>query len=123
MVDYIYDNLYRLTDEQVTDATNGNRNTTFTYNAVGNRLTQDSDGTITTYVYDDNDRSSTETAGGVTTTYAYDDNGNTLSKSDGTTTVTYTYDDENRLLSENDGTATNYQYDVRKIRDTDKLIS
>ncbi len=40
VVDYVYDDLYRLTQEDVTDATLGNRTTTWTYDAVGNRLTE-----------------------------------------------------------------------------------
>ena len=56
VVDYFYDDLYRLTSEQSTDAILGNRTTTFSYDKVGNRQSRNDDGVITTYVYDDNDR-------------------------------------------------------------------
>ena len=38
---YGYDALYRLTQEAVNDPVNGNRASVWTYDAVGNRLTQD----------------------------------------------------------------------------------
>ena len=41
VADYQYDDLYRLTQEQVTDPVNGNRITTWVYDAVGNRQSQD----------------------------------------------------------------------------------
>ncbi len=121
-VDYTYDDLYRLETETVTDPTLGNRSASWTYDAVGNRLTQvetDTSGaTTTTYVYDDNDRLTTETATGSNpsaTTYTYDNNGNTLTRvADGVTT-TYAYDSRNRLINLNTGQVT-YRYDASGIR-------
>jgi RHS repeat-associated protein len=122
VVDYTYDDLYRLTNEAVTDPTLGSRSSAWTYDAVGNRLTQtetDAGGTTTTtYTYDDNDRLLTETAIGadpLANTYTYDDNGNTLTRSDGASTTTYTYDSRNRLSDLNAGQVT-YVYDASGIR-------
>ena len=113
VVSYIYDDLYRLTEENVTDPVLGNEVISYTYDSFGNRLEKtDSSGTVS-YSYDDNDRLISE--GNVT--YTYDDNGNMLTKSDGTDTVFYNYDYENRLVFVQgpDGT-TEYAYDADGIR-------
>ncbi len=78
---YQYDALYRLT--QVTYP--GPQTDTYTYDAVGNRLTKNA----TAYTYDAADQM--VTAGGVT--YGYDSNGNQTSRG----TDTFAYDHENRL--------------------------
>ncbi len=115
-VDYTYDALYRLTSETVTDQ-NKTRTTTWTYDKVGNRLTQDVDGLLTTYEYDDNDRLLTETTGGQVTRYTYDANGNTLSKSGPEGTVTYTWNQDGRLIGASDGSQTlAFTYDANGIR-------
>jgi RHS repeat-associated protein len=99
---YVYDDLYRLTQEKINDPTNGNRETDFVYDKVGNRLgqTETINGTVKTtgYVYDANDRLLTETSNGQVTTYGYDNNGNTLSKQDGDGATLYTWNDEGRLV-------------------------
>ncbi|MEM8682201.1 MAG: RHS repeat-associated core domain-containing protein [Pseudomonadota bacterium] len=121
-VDYTYDDLYRLLTETVTDPTLGNRSAGWTYDAVGNRLTQvetDVSGTTTTtYVYDNNDRIGSETAVGAapsTTTYTYDNNGNTLTEAESGVTTNYAYDSRNRLINLNTGQVT-YRYDASGIR-------
>jgi RHS repeat-associated protein len=81
----------------------------FTYDAVGNRLTQTTTGSgagSTTYVYDSRDRLTTASG----TTYAYDANGNVTSKSG---EATYVWDFENRLTSVplTVGTSVTHQYD------------
>ena len=63
----------------------------YTYDAVGNRLTQNTAAGSTSYAYDSADRLTS--AGGVA--YTFDANGNLLS--DGVNT--YTYDYANRLTS------------------------
>ena len=79
-VDYDYDDLYRLTQEAVTDATNGNVTFDFTYDKVGNRLTRSVDSVLTdSYVYDDNDR--VVSAGA--SSFTYDSNGNTQTEVSG----------------------------------------
>ena len=116
-IDYTYDALYRLTKEEITDPILGNGTVSYTYDAVGNRLTMtDSTGT-TMYSYDANDRLLTEVGPTYNCTYTYDNNGNMLSKSDGVTTANYTYDYEDRLVSvQTNGDVTNYQYDMDGIR-------
>ena len=112
-MNYTYDDLYRLTEENVTDPVLGNETISYTYDSFGNRLKKtDSSGSVS-YSYDDNDRLISE--GSVT--HTYDDNGNMLTKSDGTDTVFYSYDFENRLtfVQGPDGTA-EYVYDADGIR-------
>ena len=116
VVDYVYDDLYRLVEEQVTDSVHGDQITTWTYDQVGNRQTQTvDDGTIvtTTYTYDDNDRLLTE-VGTDSINYRYDANGNTLDKAvNGLVEVVYEYDYENRLIATDNAT---YAYDPSGIR-------
>ncbi len=78
---YQYDPLYRLT--QVTYP--GPQTDTYTYDAVGNRLTKNA----ASYTYDSVDEMLT--AGGVT--YVYDSNGNQTGRG----SDTFSYDHENRL--------------------------
>jgi RHS repeat-associated protein len=84
-IDYNYDGLYRLTDAEYS---NGDYYR-YTYDAVGNRLTQETITETNTYTYDAaNHMTSVD---GVT--YTWDANGNMLS--DGANT--YTYNKANRL--------------------------
>ncbi len=87
---YQYDALYRLT--QVTYP--GPQTDTYTYDAVGNRLTKNA----TAYTYDNADEMLT--AGGVA--YGYDSNGNQASRG----SDTFAYDHENRLTQSVIGGAT-----------------
>jgi RHS repeat-associated protein len=88
-VSYGYDNDYRLLSETITSDPAGNSGAeSYTYDAVGNRLTLSSTipslGGGMTYSYDANDRLSTDT---------YDANGNTTSQA----SITNLYDFENRM--------------------------
>ncbi|WP_243146922.1 RHS repeat-associated core domain-containing protein [Scytonema sp. UIC 10036] len=101
-VDYTYDDLYRLTQEKITDTVNGNRIYDYTYDKVGNRKTKkeavNGVTTLTEYAYDNNDRLQNEKVNQVAiATYTYDNNGNTLTKTENGMTTTYTWDYENRL--------------------------
>ena len=103
-VAYSYDGVKRLTRETIDHREAAHdRTTAWTYDRVGNRLTQDlttpAGSETTSYAYDDNDRLLTETnsVSGLTT-YGYDDNGNTRSKTTATEATTYAYDDANRLI-------------------------
>jgi RHS repeat-associated protein len=125
-VSYSYDDLYRLTQEQITDPVNGNRTDEYSYDKVGNRISRIVDGQINTYIYDVNDRLLAELANGqITTAYTYDDNGNTLTKVEDGIITSYTWnaDPEARLVQ---ATVTNvsgvvaqqmsYQYDADGMR-------
>ena len=98
---------------------------TYTYDAVGNRLTRAS--TVTgisaqTFSYDANDRLLTDTTGGVATTYTYDNNGNTLSKyTSAVDQAIYEWDAQNRLVGAKVTEATGtsniaYHYEADGIR-------
>lgn len=118
IVDYTYDDIYRLQTETVTDPMLGDRTTTYDHDRVGNVVsevvTTSGGSTTTTYTYDDNDRLITESATGLTTattTRSYDSNGNEVSRTDGTTTTFYGFDSRNRLVDLNNGQVT-YEYDA-----------
>jgi len=91
-ITYTYDPLYRLTAADYDDGTYFH----YSYDPVGNRLTQSTVAGTTAYVYDDANRL-TSVAG---VSYIWSDNGNLLS--DGT--YTYVYDHANRLTSATWGT-------------------
>src|SRR5262249_32670811 len=99
------------------------RSITYTYDAVGNRLTRtDSAEGVTTYSYDVDDRLLTETLAGQHVKYRYDNNGNTLPRiNDATDQVSMTWDFENRLqgaaVTSSTGThRTDYRYNADNIR-------
>ncbi len=142
VVDYAYDELYRLLGETMYEdvadpldlsAETADRTISYTYDDVGNRLMRadsDPDEGTTLYEYDAMDRLLTETltklAGDVVKTiYGYDNNGNTTSKTTEqnsvvTDQVFYDWDLENRLIAADtngDGTTdVAYQYDADGIR-------
>ncbi len=105
VVKYAYDELHRLTAEEITDPVLGNDMISYSYDAFGNRLTKGGSGDTVTYSYSDNDELETESG----LTYGYDDNGNAVGR-DG---VIFGYDYENRLVSA--GSAS-YAYDADGIR-------
>lgn len=93
----------------------------WTYDRIGNRLTQtvatgSTAARTTTYGYDGNDRLLSESSDAGTSNYTYYDNGNTLSKS-GAAAVGYRYDDANRLIEAHTSDATiSYAYDADSLR-------
>ena len=122
-INYYYDQLYRLTEA---DYSTGEY-FWFTYDAVGNRLTQETHEDFNTYLYDDANKL-TEVDG---VTYTWDVNGNLLS--DGVSTYTYNQahylmtvtqgDDEyefeysglgDRLSQSMDGSWTDYTLDINR---------
>ncbi|MEN2774877.1 discoidin domain-containing protein [Acetivibrio clariflavus] len=113
IVEYTYDDCYRLKEEKITDPLLGNRVISYEYDKAGNRIEKNDNGIITVYEPDDNNR--IRSAGSVK--YDYDDNGNLKSKVDGNIVTTYQYDAENRLISVTEtesGVLTNvetYEYD------------
>jgi RHS repeat-associated protein len=92
---YTYDELYRLTDVVYGDG----RSQQFSYDPVGNRLSQTVNGVTTTYTYDIDDRLTSETTGGQTSTYTYDNNGNQLTRSDIMGLTSYSYDSNNQMTA------------------------
>jgi len=118
-VEYNCDDLYRLTQEKITDPAFSNRTIDYTYDPVRNRLSiNDSAGGLTSYTYDNKDRLLSDGRN----TYTYDNNGNTLSRiKDATDRVVYNWDYENRLIGANitrdTGTVqTQYKYNPDRIR-------
>jgi RHS repeat-associated protein len=98
-ITYTYDPLYRLTAADYSDGTYFH----YTYDAVGNRLSETTQLGTTTYIYDAANRLTS--VNGVT--YTYDNNGNLLN--DGVNT--YTYDSANRLKTvSNQSIVSSYQY-------------
>lgn len=109
---YTYDNLNRLTGVCFQTGTCPGASDPFirwTYDAVGNRQTEQRPAGATTYTYDNANR--LLSAG--TTTYTYDRNGNELTAG----TRTFTYDLENRLRTTTaSSTTTTYSYDGDGLR-------
>ncbi len=114
--DYTYDNLYRLTDEVVTEGGLEVYNANYIYDWVGNRKYETvTDGSTvqTEYDYDLNDRLTSQ--GG--TVYVHDDNGNTLTETLDSVVTEYFYDAKNKMTSvDKGGVVTGYAYDANGIR-------
>lgn len=119
---YTYDSFLRLTGEKVTLNGVFQYEKTFTYDDVGNRLTQVTKGTgapggplapgSVSYSHDERDRLLTEAG----RAFTYDDNGNLTSKAGQST---YTWDSENRLIQAVDlvtGTRVEHAYDADGAR-------
>jgi len=111
--DWSYDAVYRLVGESVTDPVRGNSATTWTYDKVGNRLTENRNGALKTFAYDNNDRLLSDGAA----TYAYDSNGSMTSRTAGPNSATYQYDLAGKLKRVSNASSTiDYQYDASGIR-------
>jgi RHS repeat-associated protein len=124
-VEYKYDDLHRLVEEKVTkDPGGNNRVVTYTYDAVGNRLSKtDSVSGVTTYTYNNLNQLDFLTANNVVTDYTYDDNGNLISEVTGNNSAVYRWenDGENRLagVTVTEGGVTRnvgYQYNAQGVR-------
>ncbi len=113
VVNYAYDSLNRLAEEDIHDPVHGNETVSYTYDASGNRLRKSGSGGTVSYSYNGNDRLVSETGPGHSLSYGYDSNGSLVSRNDGTDTVIYGYDYEDRIVSA--GTAA-YTYDADGIR-------
>ncbi|HLF79431.1 MAG TPA: RHS repeat-associated core domain-containing protein [Dehalococcoidia bacterium] len=100
---YSYDNLYRLTSVTYP----GPSTDTYTYDAVGNRLTKNA----ATYTHDAADRLTA--TGGVS--YGYDNNGNQITRG----SDTYAWDAEDRMTSATvGGTSTTFAYNGDGLRNS-----
>jgi YD repeat-containing protein len=94
IVEYTYDDTYKLLEEKITSPDSSTSVISYTYDAVGNRLIKTENGFTATYQYDDNNHLIKEDD----ITYSYDDNGNLKEKTSAEETITtYSYDDENHL--------------------------
>ncbi len=106
-VNYVYDDLYRLTSETIANSAN-NGAISYQFDAVGNRLQRNSNINLVpnqTSTFDANDRINSDT---------FDANGNTK-VSNG---KTYNYDFENRLTSTSDGVTVVYDGDGNRVSKT-----
>ncbi|MBI3202213.1 MAG: hypothetical protein HYZ29_11765 [Myxococcales bacterium] len=119
---WTYDKLYRLTSETISGAATANGAISYTYDAVGNRLTRTSSVTgvpSATTSYDANDRTvgdSWNDNGNMLTrdgrTHSFDSLDRLVSSTAGTSTVKVTYDgDGNRVSQEVGGVVTTYLVD------------
>lgn len=115
---FTYDNNYRLTQYRRGPQGSPNLQHTYTYDALGNRLSANIGGTTTTYGVNNLNQLTQKTTGGIATTLLYDENGNL--RFDGK--FYKIYDAEKRLLSDSVSPAEVYtfQYDAlgRKIEKT-----
>ena len=114
---YKYDNLQRLTNATLTK---GGAQTTlsYQYDALGNRLWQKQNGTLTNYSYNSNNNELRSSSSSTTSTvYSYDANGNLLTKNvttGGTVHWVYTWDVAGNLVkaSNDNGVQGAYAYDA-----------
>jgi len=123
---YSYDETYQLLSE--TRSGSNAFSTAFTYDGLGNRLTETKDSVVTSYTYDANNAVTTATTGGAVTTYSYDQNGNRIGIDDGTVT-TYSWDTENRMIgvTNPDSSTESFAYSGdgqrrRKTTDTEDIL-
>jgi|GEM_PF-5252252 len=108
---YGYDSLYRLKSERRTGVHTDT--ITYTYDPVGNRLTQGHRGITTSYAYNNRDMLLSEWDGSDSTRYSYDSAGRTLTKVDAGGTTHYFWEDEDRLDSlHTPSTGVKYAYDA-----------
>ena len=118
-INYTYDDLYRLTDEAISDAVNGDRTSHYVYDNIGNRQIKTVNGVSTLYSYDANDRLLNEKVGGaIVSEYTYDNNGSTKTKTKNGVVTSYSWNDEKRLVSATvgNGQAVQYSYNDYGIR-------
>ena len=123
--DYAYDGAGRIISE-----TYSPRGTiTYAYDSRGNRISMQTDSSVTTYTYDLDNKllSSAETVNGSTavTTYTYDQNGSLTQKQTPEKTYTYAYNPLGTLASVTDstGSAAYYTYDGNNIRQSKRIVS
>jgi RHS repeat-associated protein len=94
-VTWSHDGIYQLVREQ-RSAANG-YDVSYSYDALGNRLTAVESGVTTTYSYDEANQLSYDYTPTLRTTYSYDANGNTTLINAGGGVTTYCWDVENRM--------------------------
>ena len=109
---FSYDTLGRLTEEDLEVDGEAPAVTSYSYDAVGNRVTQTDASGSRALSYDDNDRLLEDG----TFSYAWSADGNLLTRSGPTATESYNYDDRDRLIrysrTGDSPTVVDYQYDA-----------
>lgn len=114
-VAYGYDKLNRLVSETRTGS--HPYSIVYSYDAVGNRLTQTRDGVETVYSYNNRDQIVAEITGTDTVSYRYDLSGRLAEKREGGKTTSYRWDDGDRLDQvATDSLTTTYAYNGRGIK-------
>jgi len=117
LVTWSYDNTYQLIGEQRTDAggsTTLTYNTTYTYDAVGNRLVKWDSGALTTSTYDVANQLQTSVSSAGVTTYTFDLTGNQQIVATPSGITTTTWDNENRQthVTRPAGAANSFSYNA-----------
>jgi RHS repeat-associated protein len=116
---FTYDVSKRLTGEARTGRSPYGR--AFTYDAVGNRLTQDDGSVPMDYVYDSRNRLLSETWSGGSAAHAYDAAGRRISRVGGGSAQSFAWSDQDRMeIAAIDGDTIRYAYDAdgRKVEET-----
>ena len=93
--DYTYDNAGKLIKEVVTENGKVTLTASYSYDAVGNRLTKTENNITTNYTYDKNNRLLKE--GNIS--YTYDNAGNLIKKQSTAETTEYAYNLDGKLSS------------------------
>jgi YD repeat-containing protein len=111
LVSWSYDEVYQLTFEERVGT--GSYGLDYSYDGVGNRLTDFNGAVTTTYSYDEADQLNVVEGSSSRTTYSYDENGNTKSINAAGSYTTYSWDIENRptKVELSDGTLNTIIYD------------
>jgi len=105
---YTYDPTYQLTQVQQIIGGNSSTSESYTYDAVGNRLSALN---VASYTYNSSNQLTSSSDG---YSYTYDFNGNTLTRANTSGTTQYAWDFENRLTSvtlPNGGGVVSFKYD------------
>jgi len=98
-ITYTYDAIYQLT--MVTTTGTSTTTNTNTYDGVGNKLSNNNNGTWTYYAVNDANQVISRTSGATTVTMDYDGNGNLITETAGASIWAYAYDYDNRLTGHN----------------------
>jgi RHS repeat-associated protein len=119
-VDFDYDDCYKLTGETRTGGSASSPTgytISFTYDNVGNRLTQVRGGVTKSYTYNNRDQLTQEDSVGVITIYSYDPAGRMLNKTVAGNATTYGWEDNDRMVSvTGPGVSVTYTYDHNEQR-------
>ena len=114
-----YDDAYRLLTETRYNASGGaTYNAVFTYDAMGNRLSQTENNTRTDYAYNNLDQLVSSITDSVVTDYTYNPRGNLTTVTTDLATTSYAWDARDRMVGVGlpDGSAVSYVYDADNQR-------